>query len=349
MFKERIEYAKSKKLGVSDTRVYLVEPILKELGIDCTDIHKVRRDVKLDRVGIVSYYIEHNPREVILVDVEGVGKNLQKGRGFLKEKFNADKRVKFAIRTNGLEYHLYTDIEKAGQMDETPVVKAKLEKGMGDFKLLQYPKMFERQTRNEYIAERERRNQETMTEVVDQLAVQNKEQITKGIKEVLENMLGTELPIEMVEQVVQKIVKEKEEEKVVLNRSEIEQYAGWQEKGYIVESIDIAGRKQRNINREVPSIELFKLLLDSLSPQQLKELEGVNTLYATQRVGRPCKYKQISKKLRELPKSVGKGYYKVRGYYVNVQNNTDARMRLFARIIDITGVDDLEVVLVKDR
>lgn len=106
------------------TKNALVMPVLNALGYNVFDPTEVVPEFVAD-VGVkkgekVDYAIFINGAPMILVECKAVGAELCLKHASQLFRYFSTTAARFAILTNGINYHFYTDIEAPNKMDEKP-------------------------------------------------------------------------------------------------------------------------------------------------------------------------------------------------------------------------------------
>ena len=122
------------KMGESETRSWLINPLLRALGYDDSDPNTVIPEYTADprdkKTGKVDYAIvDSNGQPIIYIEAKGLNELLDNDayHNQLKRYFNFTLFVKFAILTNGKEYRFYTDLDSENYIDSKPFLSFKLE------------------------------------------------------------------------------------------------------------------------------------------------------------------------------------------------------------------------------
>jgi len=118
------------------TKHSFVMPFLKALGYDVFDpnivVPEFIADIGRKKGEKVDYAIMQDEKPLVLIEVKNHKETLDSHKTQLERYFNAEKRAKFAILTNGIEYRFFTDTNNPNIMDKTPffaINLSKLKKG----------------------------------------------------------------------------------------------------------------------------------------------------------------------------------------------------------------------------
>lgn len=363
-FTKRAEVVMNERLNRKELRQYLVEPVLRELGVDCTDIRVVQRDKNVKNKGIVAYYVKRDAKQSMVVDVKQAGKPLTKDIEVLKNVFAADTAIKYVLRTNGVVYQLYTDIVEEGVMDSEPVLEVNLLENVEDLGQLKYPAIFSGEMREKY----KETQIEKAEKLIDEFVTTNKDKLTNGIKQKVQEITGLTLEPATLLVLLEKLVTEnnkqvKSEEPKKQEGSneakmakrcrvlEIEQgeakatidlvttFIPNSFASYRVKKANIQGKVVKNIT----GVGLIRAVLDSLDEEQISKLEGVNALIA-----KHTKYKPVAREKESMSQSVKSGCnHKVGGYYVNTFRGIRDTFRMVQKILIATGIPGMQIELEK--
>lgn len=105
------------------TKTAIILPFFALLGYDVFNpmefVPEFVADVGIKRGEKVDYAIVKNAVPTILIEAKSINKKLEKHDSQLFRYFGTTK-ARLAILTNGIQYRLYTDIEEANKMDQTP-------------------------------------------------------------------------------------------------------------------------------------------------------------------------------------------------------------------------------------
>jgi hypothetical protein len=106
------------------TKNALVMPFINALGYNVFDptevIPEYTADVGTKRGEKVDYAIMQNGKPIILIECKHVDQNLRKAHSSQLFRYFTVTDVRFAILTNGIEYHFFSDLENKNRMDERP-------------------------------------------------------------------------------------------------------------------------------------------------------------------------------------------------------------------------------------
>lgn len=122
------------KMGESETRSWLINPLLRALGYDDSDPNTVIPEYTADprdkKDGKVDYaVVDSNGQPIIYIEAKGLNVSLDnyEHHNQLKRYFNLKLSVKLIILTNGNEYRFYTDLDNENFLDSQPFLSFKLE------------------------------------------------------------------------------------------------------------------------------------------------------------------------------------------------------------------------------
>ena len=111
------------KTNEEATKTALILPFFSALGYNIFNpmevVPEYTADVGIKKGEKVDYAICIDNKPQLLIEAKAVGDKLQNHDSQLFRYFSTTD-VKFAILTNGLDYWLYTDLEKDNVMDESP-------------------------------------------------------------------------------------------------------------------------------------------------------------------------------------------------------------------------------------
>jgi len=143
---ELSEYIKNEEA----TKQTLIIPFTQALGYDTSDPRELESeyDVDIDGKGStkVDFAILRDGKPIILIECKRLD-TLLLSEGHvtqLRWYFNNTKEARFGVLTNGIEYHFYSDLNTANQMDEEPFLIFDLSKPdeQAIFKLEKFSKDF---------------------------------------------------------------------------------------------------------------------------------------------------------------------------------------------------------------
>lgn len=110
------------------TKQSLIIPFIKFLGYDIFNPLEVKPEYTADfgkkKGEKVDYAIfNSNGEALIFIEAKSISENLEKHGSQLARYFNSTPELKFAILTNGVEYHLFTDSKICNIMDDVPFLR----------------------------------------------------------------------------------------------------------------------------------------------------------------------------------------------------------------------------------
>jgi len=119
---------------------YLIEPFLVLLGYDTREPGVVVPEVIIKdengSFGRVDYVIKTETDHFIAIECKALGSKLRDEQGQLRRYFDDIDRVLVGILTNGMVYHLFTNVDMRHRMDAEPFatidIKAISENGVSD-------------------------------------------------------------------------------------------------------------------------------------------------------------------------------------------------------------------------
>lgn len=119
--KERIEWVKNEE----STKTSLILPFFSLLGYDVHNPKEFRPEFTADYNEVrpaekVDYAIFINDKPIMFVETKSVNEKIGKHTGQISRYFQAEKNVKIAVITNGLEYFFYAGIDAPNIMDNEP-------------------------------------------------------------------------------------------------------------------------------------------------------------------------------------------------------------------------------------
>ncbi len=105
------------------TKISLIEPVLRSLGYDTTHPEQVTLEVATELGGRIDYMLTGETKATIAVEAKRAGMNLSdKETKQLRAYFTFSEAVS-GILTNGVTYWLFTDLDKRNIMDLEPFRK----------------------------------------------------------------------------------------------------------------------------------------------------------------------------------------------------------------------------------
>ncbi len=111
------------------TKHSFVMPFLSALGYDIFNptvvVPEFTADISRKKNEKVDYAILHDGKPLILIEVKTHTENLDNHATQLERYFSVTD-TRFAILTNGIEYRIFTDLEKTNKMDDIPFFKFNL-------------------------------------------------------------------------------------------------------------------------------------------------------------------------------------------------------------------------------
>lgn len=126
---ERIEKRKERVETEEATKNAFVMPFIAALGYDLFDPFEVVPEFTAD-LGIkkgekVDYCILKDDEPIIIIECKHWREKLRVHKSQLHRYFHVCK-AKFAILTNGIQFHFYTDLDEANKMDDKPFLELDL-------------------------------------------------------------------------------------------------------------------------------------------------------------------------------------------------------------------------------
>ena len=127
-FAERVLAQASKAQTEEATKLAMINPFIREmLDYNTADLNQCLPEYIADIGGKkgekVDYVLMQNDEPIILIEAKKAGFNLSRGNPTqLKRYFSTLPNVHFAIFTNGVEYHFYTDADGDSLMDDDPFI-----------------------------------------------------------------------------------------------------------------------------------------------------------------------------------------------------------------------------------
>lgn len=120
---ERIESLKDNVATEEATKHSFIMPFISALGYDVFNptivIPEFTADISKKKNEKVDYAIMHDNVPLILIEAKAHNENLEQHATQLERYFTVTES-KFAILTNGIEYKIFTDLEKPNKMDSVP-------------------------------------------------------------------------------------------------------------------------------------------------------------------------------------------------------------------------------------
>ena len=114
--------------GEAQTKNSLIEPFLQCLGYDPSHPEQVALEVSTELGGKIDYVLTGQGNVKIAVEAKRAGAKLsEKEINQLRSYFTFSEAVA-AILTNGVDYWLFTDLDKANVMDSEPYMKVDVQK-----------------------------------------------------------------------------------------------------------------------------------------------------------------------------------------------------------------------------
>lgn len=121
---ERLDSILSHCSNEESTKQFLVLPVLRTLGYDCTDPRVVQPEYIADFGAQsnerVDYVVLQDGTPVIAIECKKVGSRLEEHRGQLRAYFAALPTVRLGILTDGLQFEFFIDSDNSNVMDEEP-------------------------------------------------------------------------------------------------------------------------------------------------------------------------------------------------------------------------------------
>ena len=114
------------------TKQWIIEPFIEALGYDFNIIGEVIPEFKADvDLGLknpdkVDYAITKDDKPIMIIECKGYGSDLEKSYKSQLYRYFGASDTQFGILTNGLEYHVFSDLDETNKMDLTPFLKFKL-------------------------------------------------------------------------------------------------------------------------------------------------------------------------------------------------------------------------------
>ena len=109
------------------TKAACVMPFLQSLGYDVFDpsevIPEFTADVGIKKGEKVDYAIKKGDDLLMIVECKWQGEDLCKKHTSQLYRYFGALNARFAILTNGIKYHFYSDIDETNKMDATPFFK----------------------------------------------------------------------------------------------------------------------------------------------------------------------------------------------------------------------------------
>lgn len=125
-FAGRIEQLKDQIITEEATKTSFIMPFFQLLGYDVFNpsefVPEYTADVGIKKGEKVDYTIMDDGTPIILIEAKWCGEGLKDHSSQLYRYFSVTK-AKFAILTNGVEYHFYTDLDEPNKMDEKPFLE----------------------------------------------------------------------------------------------------------------------------------------------------------------------------------------------------------------------------------
>jgi len=120
---DRIEKNKENVTTEEATKTSFILPLLNILGFDIFDpnivIPEFTADIGKKKGEKVDYAIVINGKPIILIEAKNHTEDLDRHKSQLERYFTVTDS-KFAILSNGVEYHFYSDLAKPNVMDDKP-------------------------------------------------------------------------------------------------------------------------------------------------------------------------------------------------------------------------------------
>lgn len=120
---QRIIDLKDSVLTEESTKHSFIMPFISLLGYDIFNprvvIPEFTADISKKKNEKVDYAIMHNDEPLILIEAKCHTQSLDNHATQLERYFTVTE-CRFAILTNGIEYKIFTDLEKTNKMDSTP-------------------------------------------------------------------------------------------------------------------------------------------------------------------------------------------------------------------------------------
>lgn len=106
------------------TKTALILPFIQALGYNVFDLNEVKPEMTAD-VGIkkgekVDYAIYQDGKPIIIFECKMAGSDLTKAHASQLSRYFHVTDVRFAVLTNGTEYHFFSDLDAPNRMDERP-------------------------------------------------------------------------------------------------------------------------------------------------------------------------------------------------------------------------------------
>jgi len=106
------------------TKTAFIMPFIAALGYDVFNplevIPEFTADIGTKKGEKVDYAIKKDEKIIILIECKWSGANLQKEHMDQMYRYFSVTEARFAILTNGIEYHFYSDIDEQNKMDSKP-------------------------------------------------------------------------------------------------------------------------------------------------------------------------------------------------------------------------------------
>lgn len=119
----RVETLKDKVTTEEATKTSFILPMLSALGYDIFDptvvVPEFTADIGKKKGEKVDYAVMKDGKPLILIEAKPHTEKLDRHKSQLERYFTVTDS-KFAILTNGIEYRIYSDLEKPNVMDESP-------------------------------------------------------------------------------------------------------------------------------------------------------------------------------------------------------------------------------------
>ncbi|HPZ06791.1 MAG TPA: hypothetical protein PL110_01640 [Candidatus Eremiobacteraeota bacterium] len=118
---ERLVNLRDKLPTTEAIKYSLVMPFLKCLGYDIFDPGEFIPSYPLEK-DIIDYVILRKEEPEIIIEVKGLKETLDTYRQEVSRHFTTIGKARLAILTNGITYHVFTDLDEANKLDEKPVI-----------------------------------------------------------------------------------------------------------------------------------------------------------------------------------------------------------------------------------
>ncbi len=352
-FKETIEQkialSTKRNIDESNTKAYLIEPLLKILGYDVYDILTVQREYKIadyDKDDSVDYaiMIEENP--VIFIEAKRIGEDIDNPRHKkqLRRYYNSNPSIKYAILTNGRYYHLYADIDNDNIMDNDPILRIDVLKNIDDTKDIEFPEILN--NRSYFI----QRKQETFIknellnnrdEIIDTLRmsfeglINNSTLVNANIQisetkfvQYLSSLIQIEPTYEKKHEVEKTIIVPIEKEVSYILSDEFDST------GYKIIEADVFGK----ISKDITFKMVLNHIVESVPNESLDLLLSVNKYYKSK------KHLHISKDVTGLNESDQKRFVEYQGFYIGANLSSNDTLKLCRYICQETKMDANKIV-----